>query len=134
MKLLGIDHVVVRVRDLERMTLFYVDALGCSVERRLEDFGMVQLRAGHSLIDLIDAAGALGRARGAPPGDGGQNMDHFCLRVEPFDERSIREHLSAHGVNASEVETRYGAEGNGPSLYIDDPEGNTIELKGPPER
>ncbi len=136
MKLLGLDHVVLRVRDLERMTGFYVDALGCSIERRLDGLGMVQLRAGHSLIDLIDAAGAIGRTRGPAPGasaDSGPNMDHFCLRVEPFDEHEIREHLAEHGVKAGELATRYGADGDGPSLYIDDPEGNTIELKGPPQ-
>ncbi len=133
MRVLGLDHVVVRVRDLERMSRFYQDVLGCSLERTLEGVGMVQLRAGHSLIDLVDAAGAIGRSRGAPPGDGGANMDHFCVRVEPFDESALREHLSKYGVETGELATRYGAEGAGPSLYIDDPEGNTIELKGPPE-
>ena len=132
MKLLGLDHVVLRVRDLERMTRFYVDVLGCPVERRLESVGMVQLRAGGSLIDLVDASGTIGRARGAPPGESGPNMDHFCVRVDPFDEPALRAHLAEHGVQAGEIAMRYGADGNGPSLYIDDPEGNTIELKGPP--
>lgn len=132
MHVIGLDHVVLRVRDLERMSRFYREVLGCSLERELESLGMVQLRAGHSLIDLVDSAGAIESARGAAPGEGGANMDHFCVRVEPFDEGSLRAHLSKHGIEAGALATRYGAEGDGPSLYVEDPEGNTIELKGPP--
>ena len=128
----GIDHVVLRVVDVEGMIRFYQDVLGCAVERRKDDLGLVQLRAGRSLIDLVDAASELGRKGGGAPGTGGRNMDHFCLRIEPFDESAIRAHLQAHGVETGELETRYGAEGDGPSLYIEDPEGNTVELKGPP--
>ena len=128
----GIDHVVLRVVDVEGMIRFYQDVLGCAIERRKDDLGLVQLRAGRSLIDLVDAAGELGRKGGGAPGTGGRNMDHFCLRIEPFDESAIRAHLQAHGVETGELETRYGAEGDGPSLYIEDPEGNTVELKGPP--
>ncbi len=129
----GIDHVVIRVRDVEVMILFYQDVLGCPVERRLDDLGLVQLRAGGSLIDLVDAAGELGQKGGAAPGAEARNMDHFCLRIDPFDEAQIRAHLGAHGIEAGELATRYGAEGVGPSLYIQDPEGNTVELKGPPD-
>ena len=128
----GIDHVVLRVVDVEGMIRFYQDVLGCAVERRLDDLGLIQLRAGRSLIDLVDAAGELGRKGGAAPGAEARNMDHFCLRIDPFDESAIRAHLRAHGVEAGELATRYGAEGDGPSLYIEDPEGNTVELKGPP--
>lgn len=130
-----IDHLVLRVRDLPRMLGFYVGVLGCTVERRLDDIGLVQLRAGRSLIDLVPVDGELGRAGGAAPGAPGahgRNLDHFCLRVEPFDAVALREHLLAHGIHVGEVRTRYGAEGNGPSVYLDDPEGNVIELKGPP--
>ena len=127
----GLDHVVVRVIDLARMTAFYRDVLGCPVEREERVIGLVQLRAGRSLIDLVDAAGEIGR--GAAPRPDGRNMDHLCLRVEPFEEGAIRAHLERHGVSAGELKRRYGAEGYGPSLYIEDPEGNTVELKGPPE-
>ena len=127
-----IDHIVLRVADLDAMLRFYVGALGCAVERRRDDIGLVQLRAGRSLIDLVPVAGELGRAGGAAPGPEGRNLDHFCLRVEPFDEPEIRRHLLAHGVHAGPTETRYGAEGNGPSIYLSDPQGNTVELKGPP--
>ncbi|MEJ8848137.1 VOC family protein [Variovorax rhizosphaerae] len=128
-----IDHLVLRVVDLEKMVRFYCDALGCVVEKRQDNIGLVQLRAGRSLIDLIPVDGELGRAGGAAPGREARNLDHFCVRVEPFDEAAIREHLQAHGLSAGPVEPRYGAEGNGPSIYLDDPEGNVVELKGPPD-
>lgn len=127
-----IDHLVLRVVDLEPMIRFYVEVLGCEVERRVEDLGLVQLRAGRSLIDLVTVDGALGRRGGTPPGAEGRNLDHFCLRVEPFDEAAIRRQLAAAGAPAGETATRYGAEGMGPSIYVQDPEGNTVELKGPP--
>jgi len=127
----GLDHVVLRVRDIERMVRFYGEVLGCVVERRQEDLGLVQLRAGASLIDLVDVAGRLGREGGTAPGAEGRNMDHVCLRVEPFDGTAIRAHLAAHGARPGEVARRYGAEGEGPSIYLEDPEGNRIELKGP---
>ena len=129
----GIDHVVLRVVDVEGVIRFYQDVLGCAVERRKDDLGLIQLRAGRSLIDLVDVNGELGQKGGAAPGAEARNMDHFCLRIDPFDEAQIRAHLRAHGVEAGELATRYGAEGDGPSLYIQDPEGNTVELKGPPD-
>lgn len=128
----GLDHLVLRVADLERMLAFYCGALGCTVERRVERLGLVQLRAGDALIDLVPVDGALGRAGGAAPGREGRNLDHFCLRVAPFDEAAMRAQLRAHGVEAGPLESRYGAEGEGPSLYVADPEGNVVELKGPP--
>jgi glyoxylase I family protein len=127
-----IDHLVLRVVDLDAMIEFYANVLGCRVERRQDDLGLVQLRAGRSLIDLVPVDGMLGRAGGAAPGTQGRNLDHFCLRVEPFDELAIRGHLQAAGVRVGESGSRYGAEGEGPSIYIFDPEGNTVELKGPP--
>ena len=126
-----IDHVVLRVTDAEAMIRFYRDVLGCPVEKRQDDIGLIQLRAGRSLIDLVPIDGALGHAGGAAPGREGRNLDHFCLRVEPFDEAAIRRRLAAHGVDAGPVATRYGAEGDGPSIYLADPEGNVVELKGP---
>ena len=127
-----IDHLVLRVVDLDKMLHFYCVVLGCTIERRQDFIGLVQLRAGRSLIDLIPVDGKLGIAGGAPPGKEGRNLDHFCVRVDPFDEIAIRRHLDANGVEAGVLETRNGAEGEGPSVYIRDPERNVVELKGPP--
>ncbi len=131
-RLLSLDHLVLRIVDEARMLAFYRDVLGCHEERRLEEYGLIQLRAGSALIDLVTVNGALGRAGGEAPGATGRNVDHFCLRIEPFDEAALRAHLAAHGVTMEQVETRYGADGYGPSIYLRDPEGNTVELKGPP--
>jgi glyoxylase I family protein len=130
---LTIDHLVLRVVDVQRMLHFYRDVLGCTLERRRDDIGLVQLRAGNALIDLVSVAGKLGQNGGAAPGNEGRNLDHFCLRVEPFDEPVIRRQLARHGYPAGPVERRFGAEGDGPSVYVTDPEGNVVELKGPPD-
>lgn len=130
----GLDHVVLRAEHIEPMIAFYCDVLGCTVERKSSpEFGLVQLRAGDSLIDIVSVDGELGRQGGSPPAKEGRNMDHFCVRLEDFEEVAIRAHLSQFGVQGSELASRYGAEGAGPSIYIQDPEGNTVELKGPPD-
>ncbi|MDA0703788.1 MAG: VOC family protein [Proteobacteria bacterium] len=129
----GIDHLVLRVRDEAASLAFYCDALGCVEERRLDGLGLIQLRAGASLIDILPVSGELGRRGGAAPGDEGRNMDHLCLRIEPWDEAALFAHLRAHGIEPGEAGRRYGADGQGPSIYIADPDGNTVELKGPPE-
>lgn len=132
-QVLGLDHLVLRVRDIAGMRRFYTDVLGCRVEREQAEIGLLQLRAGASLIDLVSVDGLLGRSGGAPAGREGRNLDHFCLRVSPFDEAQIRALLARHQVAAGPLVRRYGAEGAGPSIYLDDPEGNVVELKGPPD-
>jgi len=127
-----IDHVVIRVQNLVRMIDFYRDVLGCRLERGPGKNGLAQLRAGDSLIDLVDAAGPLGRQGGGRPRHEGGNMDHVCLQVQPWDADAISNHLMKHDVEVGDVVTRYGALGSGPSLYIKDPEGNGVELKGTP--
>lgn len=126
-----IDHVVLRVEDPQRMLAFYCDVLGCRLERKLDDLGLWQLRAGRSLIDLVDVKGVLGRQGGGAPDRHAYNMDHLCLAVSPWDSESIQAHLRSHGVDPGEVAMRYGATGTGPSIYLQDPEANRIELKGP---
>jgi catechol 2,3-dioxygenase-like lactoylglutathione lyase family enzyme len=127
----SVDHVVFRVTDLEKVAGFYIDVLGARWERRRDDIGLHQLRLGSILVDLVPVDGPLGRMGGAAPNKDGRNVDHVAFRVEPWDGYEIREHLKAHGI-AGEIKSRYGAEGDGPSIYITDPEGNGVELKGPP--
>ena len=127
-----IDHVVLRVGDLAGMIGFYCDVLGCRLERGPLENGLAQLRAGDSLIDLVDTDGPLGRAGGRAPDHDAPNVDHVCLFVEPWDAEQSAAHLRDHGVEPGDVASRYGATGHGPSIYFSDPEGNTIELKGPP--
>lgn len=126
-RILGLDHVVIRTGAPDRLERFYVEVLGCEVARRQDDIGLVQLRAGHSLIDLL-------ATKDDPPAaqTGSGNMDHLCLRVEPFEAEAIRRHLLRHGCDSEPAALRYGADGRGLSIYLRDPAGNRIELKGPP--
>ena len=132
--LVGLDHVVLRVADVERALAFYCGVLGCVEERRIDALGLIQLRAGAHLIDLVDVNQPLGRAGGAPPGEGARNVDHFALQIDPFDADALRTHLTHHGVEPGDVAERYGALGTGPSMYIRDPDGNVVELKGVEKR
>ena len=126
----GLDHVVLRVGDLDRAISFYGRVLGCRVERELQQPRLVQLRAGASLIDLVPVSASPGKAAEKT----GRNMDHFCVRLTGFDAPALKAHLARNGVDPGEVHERYGAEGYGPSIYISDPDGNTVELKGPATR
>ena len=127
-----LDHVVLRVPDMDKALAFYRGILGAEVERRIEKFGIVQLRAGQSLIDLVDVGTEWLRAEGAKPfTPDARNVDHVCLRIEPFDEGAIEKYLIDNGVEIGERGIRYGAQGNGPSVYVRDPFGTVIELKGP---
>ncbi len=129
-----LDHVVLRIRDLEASLRFWRDALGCPVERGSDALGLYQLRAGDSLIDLVPIDGPLGKAGGGAPDTERRNVDHVALTLARFDEPALRAHLERHGIEPGDVAPRYGAEGMGPSMYIRDPDGNTVELKGPANR
>jgi catechol 2,3-dioxygenase-like lactoylglutathione lyase family enzyme len=131
-KLCAIDHIVLRTERYEKLIGFYCDVLGCTVERVVEKFGLTQLRAGNALIDIVDVGGELGRRGGPAPevnGSDGRNVDHYCLQIEPFDEDELKAYLESKGVECGEFHDRYGAQGMGRSLYIEDPAGNTVELK-----
>jgi catechol 2,3-dioxygenase-like lactoylglutathione lyase family enzyme len=125
-----IDHIVLRVIDDKAMMDFYIDVLGCSLEKIQEDIGLYQVRAGSSLIDFVPVGGKLGRMGGAAPAREGRNLDHLCLRLEDFDADEVMAALKRKNIEAGPVESRYGADGEGPSIYVHDPEGNVVELRG----
>jgi len=130
--LAALDHVVLRVPDMKKALAFYSDVLGAKVERRLDNFGLVQLRAGESIIDLVDVGAAWLKAEGARPFTPEvRNDDQICIRVDPFDEAAIERHLVLNRIEIIERGQRYGAQGNGPSVYVRDPFGTVVELKGP---
>ena len=132
-EVLGLDHVVLRVTDIDTSIKWYEQILGVQVERRLTEFGLYQLRIGASLLALVPVPRRLGRAGGGAPGKKKRNMDHFAVRLARFDARKVRAYLKRRGIEPGEVQSRYGAFGHGPSMYLSDPDGNTVELKGPPD-
>jgi glyoxylase I family protein len=132
-ELRAIDHIVLRVRDVDASLAFYCGVLGCTLDKVQDNIGLWQVRAGASLIDLVPLDEPLGRMGGAGPEKEGRNVDHFAVQIAPFDDAAIRAHLATNAVTVTESGRRYGAEGEGPSIYLRDPDGNTVELKGPPE-
>ncbi|MFW9078886.1 VOC family protein [Pseudomonas sp. P2757] len=128
-----IDHIVLRVENMQRSIEFYQQVFGAEVVKRQEKLGLVHLRAGTSMIDLVDIAGEIGRKGGAAAGSERRNVDHFCLRIEPFNEEALIAHLESFGLTVEKAALRFGAEGSGLSLYCFDPDGNQVELKGPSE-
>ncbi len=130
LKVRGLDHLVLRVKDPAAMERFYVEVLGLTVERRQDSIGLLQLRAGTQLVDLVAVDGMLGKQGGAAAAAEGRNLDHFCLNLEDFDLAAVIAHLEAHGVTVGESGRRFGAGGFGVSVYLSDPEGNGLELRG----
>ena len=115
---LGLDHIVLRVRDQEAAQRFYIDVLGCTLDHVNARISLVQLRFGEQLIDLLP---------GRPSAEG---LDHFCLSIRCSDLGAVRTALADRGVSLEgEVVERRGAYGTGPSLYLRDPDGYLIELK-----
>ncbi|HEJ6930089.1 TPA: VOC family protein [Serratia marcescens] len=126
-----IDHVVLRVRDMQKSVHFYTQIVGCDIAKQRPDLGLMHLRAGAAMIDLVDINGVLGKKGGTVPDPHRQNVDHVCLRIDPFNEGELLAYLRSQGIDVDPAESRYGAEGDGPSIYFSDPDGNRVELKGP---
>lgn len=126
----GIDHIVLRVRDLDASLGFYRDVLGCPLERRRDDLGLLQLRAGGSLIDLVPVDGVIGKRGGPAAGEAGHNVDHVCLRIAGFEPERVRAQLARAGIEIESEGVRYGSSGDGWSISVRDPDGNGVELRG----
>ena len=129
-KPVALDHIVLRTERYRELIDFYCDIIGCTLERETSaEFGLTQLRAGSGLIDIVDVNGELGKKGGPAPGADGNNLDHFCLQIEAFDESELIDYLQSRGIDCGEFHERYGAQGMGRSLYIEDLDGNTVELR-----
>ncbi|MBM3503192.1 MAG: VOC family protein [Alphaproteobacteria bacterium] len=136
-----IDHVVLLVADLRRAARFYTEILGLRVERWREEIGLVQIRAGQSLIDLQLATGRRPKRTRSRPGQPARsamirapvNVHHIALTVKRLDGPRLKRHFAKLGIAASEPRKQYGADGMGWAMDVIDPDGNIVELKGPPD-
>jgi catechol-2,3-dioxygenase len=129
-EVMAIDHIVLRTGKLKEMLYFYTDVLGCKIEREISsEFGLTQVRAGNALIDLVDVESELGRKGGGAPTATENNLDHFCLQLKSMSNEDILRHLESFDIEVGEFSNRYGAQGYGQSIYINDPEGNVVELR-----
>ena len=130
LEILAIDHIVLRTTKLDEMLAFYTQILGCTIERETPpETGLTQLRAGNALIDLVVVNSKLGAMGGGAPTKTERNVDHFCLQIKSMPEQEIINELEKSGINVDEFASRYGAQGLGNSIYIEDPEGNGVELR-----
>ena len=120
LRVTGLDHVVLNVADVERSLAFYCDELGLAPERveewRRGEVPFPSVRVdGSTIIDLLAAPRT------------GENADHLCLVVDPVDLEAVK--ASGRFDVVDGPATRFGARGNGTSLYVNDPDGNTVELR-----
>jgi catechol 2,3-dioxygenase-like lactoylglutathione lyase family enzyme len=130
LEILAIDHIVLRTTKLDEMLEFYTKVLGCNLERETSaETGLTQLRAGSALIDLVVVNSRLGAMGGGAPTKTERNVDHFCLQIKSMPEQEIINELESSGIEVGEFASRYGAQGLGNSIYIQDPEGNRVELR-----
>ena len=118
LKIKGLDHIVLRTNQIDQMQAFYCDVLGCKVERVNKAVGLVHLRAGEHLIDLLYV----------DQSPTGKNLEHFCLRVESFNYDILQKHFQNHGIETLRYGNRYSGLGHGFSFYVSDPDGNEIEF------
>ncbi|GAB3876679.1 VOC family protein [Kibdelosporangium lantanae] len=124
MRVKAFDHVVLNVRDVERSLAFYCGPLGLAPVRVDEwragkaPFPSVRVSA-DTIIDIVD------KERGE------SNVDHICLVVEPLDWQDVVDAGTFTVVDGPD--TRYGARGEAQSIYVLDPDGNTVELRWYPQ-
>ena len=124
-----IDHAVIRAINARELVAFYVEVIGCELALDRPELGLTHLRAGEAMIDVVSIDGPLGKKGVSLAAGAGRNVDHLCLRIRPFDFEALRAHFEQFGILVAPPEKRFGAQGNGLSIYLTDPEGNGIELK-----
>lgn len=118
LRVIGFDHVVLRCSDVERSLAFYCDTLGLEPER------VEEWRRGHVPFPSVRISTTVVIDLFAAPREG-LNMDHMCLVIEPTD----LDDLAAAFPGSTRADRLYGAQGYASSVYITDPDGNTIELR-----
>ncbi len=129
-KIKRLDHLVIKTINIKEMTSFYCFILGYKIQRdSLKETGLLELSAGESMIDLFDSRHESNLNTFSSESKN-NTIDHFCILLDNFDETDIKVHLKSFGVECSEIEMNYGSSGYGPSIYIHDPDGNKVELKG----
>lgn len=134
-RLQAIDHIVIRAANAAELVAFYVEAIGCKLAWDRPELGLTHLEAGNAMIDIVSIEGPLGTqgvslAAKAEAGAGsGRNVDHLCLRIAPFDFEALKAHFERFAIVLAPPQARFGAQGNGLSIYLTDPEGNGVELK-----
>jgi len=129
--LLGIDHIVFLIDDMPNALKFYGEVLGCQPGYSYPKIGMEQLWCGNALIVLSDTTHPSAKSK-IPPAKGRSNIDHVCINLSPIEVPDLIAHLNAHNVQIDATAFHGGARGMGNSVYIQDPFGNRLELKGPP--
>ena len=132
-KITGLDHIVLNVRDIDRSLAFYTQVLGLKGERVQEfregkvGFPSVRINE-HTIIDLFPLKGAEVQEKIAEKAH--RNLNHFCLVVEKEDFSEIVEYLKGHGIAIREGPiSRWGAQGRATSVYFFDPDGNEVEIR-----
>jgi catechol 2,3-dioxygenase-like lactoylglutathione lyase family enzyme len=116
----GLDHIVLNVADVERSLSFYVDQLGLQPVR-VEEWRRQQVPFPSARVDASTIIDLLRTPRT------GENANHFCLVVDPTDFDSIK--ASGRFEVVDGPGRRYGAQGDGTSLYVRDPDDNVVELR-----
>ena len=129
-KIVEMDHIVLRCRDVDASLRFYNDILGMEI-LRLDDFKAGNVRFPSARLNADTIIDFFPSPDQPPIGkDGIKNQDHFCMVIEPQDMEALKSQCLSMGIEVQQGPgTRWGAHGNGTSLYIYDPDDNVVELR-----
>ena len=129
-KIVEMDHIVLRCRDVDASLRFYNEVLGMEI-LRLDDFKAGNVRFPSARLNADTIIDFFPSPDQPPIGkDGIKNQDHFCMVIEPQDMEALKSQCMSLGIEVQQGPgTRWGAHGNGTSLYIYDPDDNVVELR-----